>query len=214
MEKVIRKADEVPMIRKNLRIMERNTDRLLELTSQLLDFRKTEINGFSLNFVRTDISELLKENHLRFTPAAEQQDIRFKIELSSLHFFAYVDSEALHKILGNLINNAIRYAATRASIHLMPVGENDATFTILVKNDGYIIPAEMKEKIFEPFFRAKATADKSGTGIGLSLSRSLTLLHKGTLELIPTDGTLNVFSLTLPVHQEIEFNLSKWKANH
>ncbi|MGF6928157.1 ligand-binding sensor domain-containing protein/signal transduction histidine kinase [Chitinophaga sp. W2I13] len=213
MEKVIRKSDEVPLIQKNLRIMERNTDRLLELTNQLLDFRKTEINGFSLNFVRTDISELLKENHLRFTPAAEQQDIRFKIELSSLHFFAYVDAEALHKILGNLINNAIRYAATKASIHLQPVDENDATFTILVKNDGYIIPAEMKDKIFEPFFRAKATADKSGTGIGLSLSRSLTLLHKGSLELLPTDGTLNVFSLTLPVHQEIEFNLSKWKTS-
>lgn len=213
MEKVIRKSEEVPQIQKNLRIMERNTDRLLELTNQLLDFRKTEIHGFSLNFVRTDISELLKENHLRFTPAAEQQNIRFKIELSSLHFFAYVDGEALNKILGNLINNALRYAATKASVHLLPVSDHDTTFTILVKNDGYIIPVEMKEKIFEPFFRVKATADKSGTGIGLSLSRSLTLLHKGQLELLPSDGTCNIFSLTLPVHQEIEFNLSKWKTN-
>ncbi|MGO4288366.1 ligand-binding sensor domain-containing protein [Chitinophaga sp. RAB17] len=214
MEKVIRKSEEVPLIQKNLRIMERNTDRLLDLTNQLLDFRKTEINGFSLNFVRTDIPDLLKENHLRFTPAAEQKNIRFKIELSSLHFFAYVDTEALHKILGNLINNAIKYAATKASIHLLPVTEGDLTFTILVKNDGYIIPSEMKEKIFEPFFRVKATSEQSGTGIGLSLSRSLTILHKGSLELITADAGLNVFSLTLPIHQEIEFNLSKWKINH
>jgi ligand-binding sensor domain-containing protein/signal transduction histidine kinase len=214
MEKVIRKSEEVPLIQKNLRIMERNTDRLLDLTNQLLDFRKTEIHGFSLNFVRTDIPDLLKENHLRFTPAAEQKNIRFKIELSSLHFFAYVDAEALHKILGNLINNAIKYAATKASVHLLPVEENAATFTILVKNDGYIIPPEMKEKIFEPFFRAKATAAQSGTGIGLSLSRSLAVLHKGTLELIFADAGLNVFSLTLPIHQEIEFNLSAWKISH
>lgn len=214
MEKVIRKSEEVPLIQKNLRIMERNTDRLLELTNQLLDFRKTEINGFSLNFVHTDISELLKLNHLRFTPAAEQQHIRFKIELSSLHFFAYVDAEAMNKIIGNLINNAIRYAATRASVHLLPVNAHDNTFTILVKNDGELIPMEMKEKIFEPFFRARSTPDKPGTGIGLSLSRSLTILHKGSLELINGEADMNVFSLTLPVHQDIEFNLSKWKTNH
>lgn len=213
MEKVIRKSEEVPLIQKNLRIMERNTDRLLDLTNQLLDFRKTEINGFSLNFVNTDIPELLKENHLRFTPAAEQKNIRFKIELSCLHFFAYIDAEALHKILGNLLNNAIKYATTKASIHLLPIAEGDTTFTILVKNDGYMIPPEMKEKIFEPFFRAKATAAQSGTGIGLSLSRSLTLLHNGSLELISADAGLNVFSLTLPIHQDIEFNLSTWKIN-
>lgn len=213
MEKVIRKSEEVPLIQKNLKIMERNTDRLLDLTNQLLDFRKTEINGFSLNFVNTDIPELLKENHLRFTPAAEQKEIGFQIELACLQFFAYADAAALHKIVGNLLNNAIKYADTRASIHLLPVAEGDTTFTILVKNDGYIIPPEMKEKIFEPFFRAKATAAKSGTGIGLSLARSLTLLHKGSLELILTEPGLNVFSLTLPIHQEIEFNLSTWKIN-
>lgn len=73
---------------------------------------------------------------------------------------------------------------------------------------------EMKEKIFEPFFRARSTPDKPGTGIGLSLSRSLTILHKGSLELINGEADMNVFSLTLPVHQDIEFNLSKWKTNH
>jgi signal transduction histidine kinase len=44
--------------------MERNTDRLLDLTNQLLDFRKTETNGFSLNFVKTDITELLTDTYL------------------------------------------------------------------------------------------------------------------------------------------------------
>lgn len=214
MEKVIRGSGEAPQVQKNLRIMERNTDRLLDLTNQLLDFRKTEINGFSLNFVKTDIPDLLKENHLRFTPAAEQKNIRFKIELSCLHFFAYVDGEALQKIIGNLLNNAIKYAVTKAYLQLLPVSETDTTFTILVKNDGYIIPPEMREKIFEPFFRAKATAAQSGTGIGLSLARSLAILHKGRLEMAQTEPGLNVFSLTLPVHQDIEFNLSKWKINH
>ncbi|CAL1519781.1 two-component regulator propeller domain-containing protein [Chitinophaga sp. MM2321] len=211
MEKVIRKSEAVPDIQKNLRIMERNTNRLLDLTNQLLDFRKTEINGYRLNFVKTNIPDLLKENHLRFIPAAEQKEIRFKIELSSLHFFAYVDMEALHKILSNLINNAIKYADSCVYIQLLPVAETDTTFTIQVKNDGHIIPPEIAEKIFEPFYRGKAAESQPGTGIGLAIARSLTILHKGKLVLIRSDNNLNTFVLTLPVHQEIEFNLSKWK---
>ncbi|MDB5012681.1 MAG: signal transduction histidine kinase, partial [Daejeonella sp.] len=51
----------------------------------------------------------------------------------------------------------------------------------------------------------------SGTGIGLSLARSLTQLHTGKLTLKPTENDLNVFELVLPIHQQIEFNLRKWK---
>jgi signal transduction histidine kinase len=78
--------------------------------------------------------------------------------------------------------------------------ENDEQYTITVKSDGYLIPADMKEKIFETFFRLKETEKVSGTGIGLALSRSLATLHKGSLELKAPEGNLNVFALTLPVH--------------
>jgi signal transduction histidine kinase len=66
----------------------------------------------------------------------------------------------------------------------------------------------MREKIFEPFFRLKETEKQKGTGIGLALARSLTELHKGTLELKKPENNMNVFALKLPVHQETEFNLS------
>jgi len=57
----------------NLKLMEKSTNRLIDLTSQLLDFRKTETQGYSLNFVNTDVSELLKETFSHFTAAAEQK---------------------------------------------------------------------------------------------------------------------------------------------
>jgi signal transduction histidine kinase len=66
---------------------------------------------------------------------------------------------------------------------------------------------EMKEKIFEPFFRLKETEKQKGAGIGLALSRSLAGMHKGTLVLADRGGDVNVFVLTIPVHQEIEFDL-------
>ena len=65
----------------------------------------------------------------------------------------------------------------------------------------------MKEKIFEPFFRLKETEKQKGTGIGLALFRSLTQLHKGILDLKRPDDDRNTFFLTMPVHQDNEFNL-------
>ena len=183
--------------------MEKNTDRLLELTNQFLDFRKTETNGFSLSFVRTDICKVIKDNFIRFKQGGEQKKIRYKADFPSKTLFTYVDVEALNKIISNLLNNALKYAESRVSIHLFSVNEG-ADFTVLVKNDGYMIPHEMRNTIFQAFFRLKETQQQSGTGLGLSLSLSLAELHKGTLELKATEDDHNVFALTLPVYQETE----------
>ncbi|GAA4306931.1 ligand-binding sensor domain-containing protein [Compostibacter hankyongensis] len=206
MEKVIKKAEEVPQIKNNLKIMARNTDRLLCLTSQLLDFRKAEINGFSLNFVRADIPALIRDNYLRFRPAAEEKKLSFRLHLPVARFYAYVDTEVLNKILGNLLDNALKYAENKVDICLLPEEGGSRSFTIAVKNDGYLIPPDMKEKIFETFFRIRQTAQQHGAGIGLSLSHSLAELHKGVLRLEQPESGMNVFTLTLPVHQEIEFD--------
>ena len=209
LEKVIKKANDFPEVNNSLKIMEKNTNRLIDLTNQLLDFRQTEINGFSLSFVKADISELLKETYISFKSLAEQKELSFTIKLPRAKVYGFVDVEALNKILSNLFSNAIKYADKKVQVHLMPFKTGDNYFTIEIKNDGYLIPYEMKDKIFEPFFRLKVTEKQKGTGIGLALSRSLTELHKGILELKEPDHNMNVFLLQLPVHQENEFNLEE-----
>lgn len=206
MEKIIMKVDEVPQIKNNLLIMERNTDRLLNLTNQLLDFRKTETNGFSLNFVKANIKLLLEDNYQRFKPLAEQKKIRFRINLPETPVSAYVDPEALNKILSNLLNNAVKYSKSKVKLTLQPLEEGESYLTLIVENDGYLIPKEMKEKVFETFYRIKETEKVSGSGMGLALARSLTQLHNGTLVMLPSENNMNIFSLTLPIHQDIEFN--------
>lgn len=207
LEKVIKKAEGVPGVNDSLKIMERNTNRLIDLTNQLLDFRQTEIRGFSLSFVRANISELLEENYAGFRTLAEQKELSLDIELPAEPLYAFVDVDAFRKILANLFGNSVKYAAKRAQVRLLPFREGDADFTIEVSNDGFLIPWEMREKIFEPFFRLKETDKQRGTGIGLALARSLAQLHKGTLELLAARDGMNVFALTMPVHQDKEFNL-------
>ncbi len=207
LEKTIEKAAHLPELKENLKIMEKNTNRLVDLTNQLLDFRKTETKGFSLSFVKANVSELLEEIYSHFRHAAEQKNLSFKIQLPGIPLHAYIDKEAFKKTISNLLNNAIKYGDTNILLRLMPFNSEDDHFTIQVKNDGYIIPVEMREKIFEPFFRIKETEKQPGTGIGLPLARSLAELHKGTLSLNNADPAFNTFILALPIHQEKEFQL-------
>ncbi len=205
LEKVIKSAADYPEIKDSLRIMNKNTTRLLDLTNQLLDFRKTETKGFSLNFVKVNISDLVEETFYRFKPAADQRNLSYKLYLPEAPLYAFVDKEAFTKILSNLLNNALKYAENRVQVSFMPLAPADKEFMIAVRNDGHLIPSEMGQKIFEPFFRLKQTENELGTGIGLSLSRSLAELHKGTLELKQADNDLNTFVLSLPLHQDNEF---------
>ena len=207
MEKVIKRSELVPDIQNNLKIMEKNTNRLLDLTNQLLDFRKAETNTFNLNFVKININKLLEDVFISFKPIIEQKNLNYTLKNPAETLFAYIDTEAVNKILSNLFNNAIKYADKNVEIGLLPFTMDSGTFSIEIRNDGHTIPPEMSEKIFEPFFRLKETEKHVGTGIGLSLSRSLAELHKGFLTLKKPDLELNIFILTLPIHQEKEFNL-------
>lgn len=209
-ERMIKKVEEQPILKKSLLMVEKNANRLAELTSQLLDFRKTEMHQFGLNFVNTDINNLLKEQIEAFKQEAEKSQVSLTFEMPKTHIIAFADREALVKICSNLISNAIKYAASEASINLTVTNEIDKQFIIRFSNDGKGIPPQFREQIFEPFFRLYGK-DKPGTGIGLSLAKSLTELHNGALKLVPTDMNRVVFELILPVHQKFEFNLSSWK---
>jgi ligand-binding sensor domain-containing protein/signal transduction histidine kinase len=204
LEMVIDKVGEQAGIKKSLKNIERNTERLVALTDQLLDFRKTENQDFSLSFVQVNVPKLVQENYQEFTSAAEQRGLQFSIELPEKSFYAFIDIEAFHKIMSNLIGNAVKYAAEKVSVQVLPPSGD---FSIVISNDGELIPWALREKIFEPFFRIHTT-EQPGSGIGLSLARALTQLHRGTLELQQADAKMNTFVLTLPVHQKIEFKLS------
>lgn len=191
----------------SLNIMKKSTNRLIALTNQLLDFRKAEENKFSLTFTKADINEMLEEMHVIFKTAADQKNLHFTVDVPRITLHAFVDEEAVKKIIVNLINNAIKYADKKVSVRMLPFSSEDSQFQIEFKNDGYKIPFELREKIFEPFFRIKETEKEAGTGVGLPLAKALVELHKGNLELTTTRDEWNLFVLTLPIHQDMEIDL-------
>jgi len=204
LESLLKRSYESSDVLPSLSLMEKNTSRLLNLVNELLDFRKTEMEGLRLTFVETNISLLVKQLQQQFTPLIKEKNIDLELELGEKNVYAFVDEEAIRKILSNLISNAIKYAKSAVLITLFR-DENSLIFT--VKNDGNLIPKNLKNKIFEPFFRVLGSETQTGTGIGLSLAHSLTELHNGTLKLQFLDDSMNTFVLKLPLRQKSEFHL-------
>lgn len=188
-------------VKENLQIMSKNTDRLLSLTNQLLDFQKTESDAYLLNLELQNVSELIRDTYLRFTPLAKRRGLLFEAELPQTDIYAQVDKEAFLKIISNLINNGIRYCDSFVKLNAyISENEEDKLFHLYIDNDGEEIPDKYKEEVFKPFVHLDKEGDRTvnGTGIGLALARSLTELHKGKLELEDTEDFIR-FHLTLPV---------------
>ena len=183
----------------------------MNLTNQLLDFRKTESQGFRLNFAKCNVTEVLKETHVRFTSLAKQKGLEFTLQVPEKDFYAHVNREAFTKIISNLLNNGVKYAESYVHISLeVPEADDNNSFCIRTENDGVIIPNEMKEEIFKPFVRFNEKEDgkvTTGTGIGLALSRSLAELHQGTLAMGEGEKN-NTFCLTLPIVQDMTITLT------
>ena len=201
LDHVIMTEDVSDNVKENLQIMSKNTDRLLNLTNQLLDFRKTESDAYLLSLEIQNVSELIRETFTRFTPLARQRGLSFEIELPEEDMTIQLDKEAFIKIISNLLNNAIKYCDTFVRLKAY-ITSNDkgSTFHLITENDGEKIPEEFRDEIFKPFIQLEKKYQRkaNGTGIGLALSRSLAELHKGTIELRDLEDSIS-FHLRLPI---------------
>jgi signal transduction histidine kinase/ligand-binding sensor domain-containing protein len=196
-ENLIEKIDELPEIKEDVLTMDRNTNRLIALVNQILDFRQTETRGFSIDFSRVNITSVMQETWLSFQSMAKKKNLQFSFDHPPADVYAMADEEALRKIFSNLFSNAVKYGEQKITVRLSSASAGNGDIVIEIANDGPIIPAEMKERIFEPFYRLKETNKQKGTGIGLALARSLVLLHKGQLFLDDNWPGMNKFVLEL-----------------
>ncbi len=190
--------------KEDLGVIHKNTNRLLELTNQLLDFQKMEVNSFNLNFRIYNVSQLVSDTILRFKSMMKLNNFTFTIHLPENSFYVPLDKESFKKIISNLLDNALKNAESYITIKLLPDESlhGEEYFDIVVENDGNIIPAEESEKIFQPFVQYNNHGTlKRGTGLGLTMSRSFAELHHGFLTL-DKDRDCNRFRLTLPKKQE------------
>ncbi|MDP4202001.1 MAG: two-component regulator propeller domain-containing protein [Bacteroidota bacterium] len=200
LEKIMESKTELPdYILKALNIIDRNSQRLLLLVNQLLDFRKVEQGVLTVSKAPTNIYELVNAVYERFKPLVEQNGNTFDFHCDNKLFMADVDKEAVTKIISNLLSNAMKFAESRIAISVSY--ELEDCFVIRVEDDGRGISDEEKEKIFLPFYQV-VSHNKPGTGLGLSLVKNLTEAHGGTVAIEDVSPHGVAFEVRLPLSCE------------
>lgn len=199
LRKIMFRIDEQSPLLKWLHTIERNTNKLVLMTNQLLDFRKMESDSFKLYFTSVNINQLLKEIVSDNITLIHYKGIKIFWHLSAPEPLI-LDKETVSKIVSNLLSNAIKY--TQDYIHISTEVFANKQLNITFRNNGSLVPSEDMEDIFKPFHRSATHIGKAeGTGLGLSLARSLAELHGGTLHMCVEEGA-NIFILTLPLQEE------------
>lgn len=202
LEKIMRSSIPMPaMLRDDLNIIDRNSQRLLFLVNQLLDFRKVEQEGMTMKYTLQNIRQLLEAVCERFNPFITQHGAHLTVEYPDANFTAMVDSEAVTKLISNLLTNASKYTKDEVILSCV-VQPEQHTFVIRVTDNGIGISKEDQKKIFKPFYQAMD--NKPGTGIGLSIVKSIVESHNGCIEVESEVNKGSSFIVTLPIEQSQE----------
>ena len=191
-----------------LSLMKNNTDRLLRLINQLMDFRKVTQGNMHLNIMQRNINSFIKRIAESFQGIADQKSITFECAIDSKPLMVWFDSEKLETIIFNLLSNAFKYTPKggKITIELMPL-QKSKQLQIVVSDTGTGVPDADKPKIFDRFYQSEENQNLggAGTGVGLSLVKELVQLHKGKIKLKDNTPSGTIFTIDLCVNKN-KFN--------
>jgi signal transduction histidine kinase/DNA-binding response OmpR family regulator len=186
-----------------LKLIHTNTDRLINMVNQLMDYRKLEAGSLVLEPSQGDIVEFCRNTWAAFSLMANQKHIQYT-------FQSQIESLNMDKIISNLLSNAFKFTADYGLISLsIAITKNEMILEsfhpeileITIKDNGIGISEMNLPHIFERFYSVSKTINgkTEGTGIGLALVKELTELHKGRITVQSTDGEGAEFIIHLPL---------------
>lgn len=199
LEHLMKSGKRVSDVKDDLMIIQRNSHRLLNLVNQLMDFRKIEAkNGDVPEQVSVNVPMVCRQVFDTFVPAAAQKQIGLEYDSQPRNLWMESNADSVSKLVSNLMSNALKFAHTRVALSLVREGD---TLRIICDDDGPGIPVEEREKIFEPFYQIESTqpADLIGTGVGLSLVKSLVSQMGGVSFVCDSPWNGARFVIELPV---------------
>jgi signal transduction histidine kinase len=163
--------------RRSLQIIDTEARRLSQLVENVLQVARSERGHLHVNPIAMRVAPVIRECVESFTVLAEARSIEFRMELQE-DLIAPIDSAALRQIVLNLLDNAAKYGPDGQRVVVgMALYDNNAR--IWVDDEGSGIPARERERVFNPFYRARDTQQTAGSGIGLAVVRELVALHGG-----------------------------------
>ena len=186
--------------------IDRNVNRMLQLTNELLEIRKIETGNYQLNVRKDDIVSVIKNIVQAFESLAEKQEMKLSIDTFMPEISIWFDANAFEKSLSNLISNAIKYTKRNGLIQIkVRKSANNEFLEISVIDNGIGIEQEHLTKIFDRFYQHGGNKDsyENGFGIGLHLTKNLIELHNGSITVSSEINKGSVFTISLPLNETV-----------
>lgn len=202
--------------REQLQVVERNSNRMLRLVNQILDFRKIQNKKMKMQVQRLEIVSFVRKIMDNFEAVAEEHHIDFVFETEKEAVYLWVDADKFEKIVYNLLSNAFKYTPEGKMITVF-VHDNGQTVSVGVQDQGIGIAENKKKSLFVRFENLVDSSlfNQSSSGIGLSLVKELVEMHKASITVDSKLGEGSCFKVDFQKGKEhydetVEFCRTTW----
>lgn len=187
-----------------LNIIRQNAERLGRLTADLLTLSRIELKTQKFQFASYYVNSLIHDSVDSMRPMMEKKNLQLELELAPDPVEVFCDAEAVHQILSNLLDNAMKYtpADGRVGVRAVTVpGSRGDMVRITVSDSGIGIPKDDLPRLFERFYRVDKARSRAlgGTGLGLAIVKHLVRAQGGEVTVDSELGKGSAFSFTLPM---------------
>lgn len=184
---------------KYLNIILFETERLTDLTRDLLTLNEFDTKDLLLNKESFDLHEMMKQVAASFGGTCTSRKISIELLFASRVLYVHADRSKIQQVLYNLLDNAIKFSNPQSTVTIETTERGEKIFTS-VRDYGIGIPKEDLSKIWERFYKSDLSRgkDKKGTGLGLAIVREIIQAHNENINVISTEGVGTEFIFSLP----------------
>ena len=185
-----------------IRVLDEKSQRLKQLTDDLVEASKITSGNISLHFERINLTELMNQTIGEFSAKFEEKGLVTVMNVNTKQVMIEADSRRIWRVMENLFNNIYKYAmpGTRVYVAMDQAGKDKESVQVSIKNISENYLNCKPEELTERFIRGDESRTTEGSGLGLSIAKNLTLAQKGSFE-IELDGDLFKVLLTFPAAQ-------------
>ncbi len=180
--------------------VQRNAQRLQTLIEDMLTISKIELGAFTSDLQPIDLAGIVPAAAEVIAPAAEEAGLCFSVDCPDRGLMIEGDPEQLDRVLSNLLSNAVKYTAPGGTVTLT-AGRSGTDALLTVTDTGMGIPEREQKSLFTRFFRASNAVARAipGSGLGLSIVRTIVLNHHGEVDLRSTEGAGTTVAVRIPL---------------
>ncbi|WP_214738067.1 ATP-binding protein [Exiguobacterium sp. s162] len=188
-------------------IIENETNRLQRLVTDLLDLAQLERDSYPMTKEPVVYSQVLEDVLYRLEPIARAKGVTIESDLD-FDLIILGDHDRLEQVIGNLLDNALRYTDAGKTIHVQTFAETEYAITE-IRDEGRGIPKEDLDKLTERFYRVNKsrTRKDGGTGLGLAIAKHIIERHEGSLHFSSEVGQGTTVTVGLPLLPDDEFDM-------